>query len=55
MILEGGEAIPGANPLTCQKVHDDDVLIIDKVDLNPNPPAAFVHTPKMRRHKLMWR
>ncbi|RFU29737.1 hypothetical protein B7463_g6614, partial [Scytalidium lignicola] len=33
--------IPGDNPLTyCNANHDDDILILDHVNLTPNPPAA---------------
>jgi hypothetical protein len=35
---EGG-AVPGDNPLTfCKKDHDDDLLVLEKVNLTPNPP-----------------
>jgi hypothetical protein len=32
-------AVPGDSPLTyCKAEHDDDLLIIDHVNLSPNPP-----------------
>lgn len=35
--------IPGNSPLElCPKAHDDDILSIEKVDLVPNPPKAYV-------------
>lgn len=35
--------IPGNSPLElCPKAHDDDILTIEKVDLVPNPPKAYV-------------
>jgi hypothetical protein len=38
-VLGDGEAVPGSNPLTyCQKEHQDDILILDHVNLSPNPP-----------------
>ena len=42
-ILDGGDAVPGANPLThCQPMIDDDILVLDHVNLVPNPPVAYV-------------
>lgn len=35
--------IPGDSPLElCPKSHDLDILTIEKVDLAPNPPRAYV-------------
>jgi len=40
-VLDGGESVPGQNPLThCQAMVDDDILILDHVNLIPNPPVA---------------
>lgn len=40
--LGDGEAIPGDNPLTyCKKDHSDDLLVLEKVDLSPNPPVKY--------------
>ncbi|TVY60906.1 Phosphatidylglycerol/phosphatidylinositol transfer protein, partial [Lachnellula suecica] len=41
-ILEDkGDAVPGENPLTfCKKDHDSDILKLDHVNLDPNPPKA---------------
>jgi len=37
--LGDGDAVPGDNPLTyCKKDHSDDLLVLEKVDLSPNPP-----------------
>lgn len=33
-------SVPGDNPLEYCKATDDDKLIIDYVDLDPNPPKA---------------
>ena len=42
-VLGDGEAVPGTNPLTyCQKDHKDDILVLDHVNLSPNPPEKFV-------------
>ena len=41
--LGDGAAVPGDNPLTyCKKDHDDDILVIKKVNLTPNPPVKYV-------------
>lgn len=38
-VLGDGAAVPGDNPLTyCKKDHDDDLLVLEKVNLSPNPP-----------------
>ena len=43
--LGDGEAVPGNNPLSyCQAKHSDDLLILDHVNLTPNPPEAYVHS-----------
>jgi len=40
-LSEGGGAVPGNSPLTyCNPVHDDDILVLDHVNLTPNPPVA---------------
>jgi len=42
--LGDGEAVPGNNPLTyCQAEHGDDILVLDHVNLTPNPPQAYVY------------
>ena len=39
----GDVNVPGDNPLTyCQPDHSDDLLILDHVNLDPNPPVAYV-------------
>lgn len=35
-------SVPGENPLFFCAKPDDDILVIEKVDLDPNPPAAYV-------------
>jgi hypothetical protein len=43
--LGDGEAVPGDNPLTyCKAEHADDILILDHVNLTPNPPQAYVYS-----------
>jgi hypothetical protein len=38
-LLDDRPAVPGDSPLTyCNPDHDDDILIIDHVNLTPNPP-----------------
>jgi hypothetical protein len=40
--LGDGAAVPGDNPLTyCKKDHDDDILVLEKVNLSPNPPLKY--------------
>lgn len=40
--LGDGAAVPGDNPLTyCKKDHDDDILVLEKVNLSPNPPSKY--------------
>lgn len=42
--LADGEAVPGNNPLSyCKAEHDDDLLVLDHVNLTPNPPEAYVY------------
>lgn len=36
-------AVPGENPLQFCAKPDDDILTIESVDLDPNPPAAYAH------------
>lgn len=47
---KGGE-VPGENPLTyCKADHDDDILELDHVNLDPNPPKACeFHFPLRHR------
>ena len=34
--------IPGDSPLKfCSLDHEDDLVVIERVDLNPNPPLAY--------------
>jgi len=43
--LGDGAPVPGDNPLKfCKKDHGDDILVLEKVDLTPNPPVKFVRT-----------
>jgi len=40
-VLDDSVAVPGESPLEfCQATHDDDILIIQHVNLTPNPPSA---------------
>jgi hypothetical protein len=46
--LGDGEAVPGNNPLKfCKKDHDDDLLVLEKVNLTPNPPVKYVFAPRV--------
>jgi len=39
---EKGGPVVGDSPLTyCQAQHDDDLLVLDHVNLTPNPPTAY--------------
>jgi len=39
--LGDGAAVPGDNPLTfCRADHSDDLLVLEHVNLTPNPPKA---------------
>jgi len=41
ILSEEGGKVPGKNPLTyCKPDHDDDILKLDHVNLDPNPPKA---------------
>lgn len=41
--------IPGESPLElCNKDHSKDLLTIEKVDLDPNPPKAYETTPSSK-------
>ena len=47
--LGDGAAVPGDNPLTyCKKDHDDDILVLDHVNLSPNPPTAYIQPSRSR-------
>lgn len=40
-----GEAIPGNNPLVhCKKEHSSNILVLDHVNLTPNPPTPYVYS-----------
>jgi len=40
-VLDEATKVPGDNPLSfCQAEHADDLLVLDHVNLDPNPPAA---------------
>lgn len=40
--------VPGESPLElCDKDHDDDIVQIERVDLLPNPPEAYVPVPRL--------
>jgi hypothetical protein len=40
--LGDGEPVPGDNPLSyCKAEHGDDILVLDHVNLTPNPPQAY--------------
>lgn len=40
--LEESFPVPGDNPLLFCAKPEDDILEIEKVDLSPNPPSAYV-------------
>jgi hypothetical protein len=43
IIADDDLKIPGKSPLElCPKGHDDDIVHIENVDLEPNPPQAYV-------------
>ena len=40
-VLDDSLSVPGKSPLEyCQQSHETDLLIIDHVNLTPNPPSA---------------
>lgn len=46
--------IPGDSPLElCPKAHDSDILTIQKVDLAPNPPKAYVSPEGGYLHEIV--
>jgi hypothetical protein len=41
--LDDSLAVPGESPLEyCQATHEEDILIIQHVNLTPNPPSPYV-------------
>lgn len=57
LIKRGDEpdlSVPGDNPLSfCDVDREDDFIVIEEVNLSPNPPAAYVHpTPAI---PVSWR
>lgn len=43
VIVNDAQKVPGDSPLQfCDANHDEDTVHIDKVDLSPNPPEAYV-------------
>jgi hypothetical protein len=39
--------VPGQNPLKfCEANRDDDLITIENVVLTPNPPEAYVYSPR---------
>ncbi len=45
-ILDDKVPVEGDNPLVyCQASHDNDILILESVDLFPNPPVPYVLSP----------
>lgn len=54
VIINEDLKIPGDSPLElCPKAHDVDILTIEKVDLAPNPPQAYV-TPEPIHELIYW-
>ena len=47
--LEDPPKVPGDNPLTFCSKPADDILKINKVDLSPNPPKAYVFLSPVSR------
>ena len=43
-ILDGDLAVPGNNPLEYCNANDKSILIIENVDLDPNPPKPSVRS-----------
>jgi hypothetical protein len=42
-VFDDSLAVPGESPLEyCQPNHDDDLLLIEHINLKPNPPEAYV-------------
>ena len=49
-VLGDGAAVPGDNPLTyCKAEHADDLLILDHINLTPNPPVPCVFSKQSCR------
>lgn len=49
-LTDGENKIPGESPLEyCVGDHSDDLITINKVDLTPNPPKAYVRCPTLLR------
>lgn len=59
VIANDADKVPGTNPLTfCNADRSKDLVTIEKVDLNPNPPVPYVllfsHLPSLH-HPLLHR
>jgi hypothetical protein len=49
-VLTDKPAVPGDNPLVyCAVSHPEDILVLEYVDLNPNPPTAYAGCVTMDR------
>ena len=43
VIIKDELDVPGESPLQfCEATRDQDLVVIEKVDLSPNPPEAYV-------------
>lgn len=44
-VIQDNLDVPGDSPLKyCEEKRDDDIILIQSVDLTPNPPQACVHS-----------
>lgn len=42
-VIQDNLDVPGESPLKyCDEKRDDDIILIESVDLSPNPPEAYV-------------
>ena len=48
-VLDDKPAVPGDNPLKyCAETHAADLLVLEYVHLDPNPPTAYVSSSRYR-------
>jgi hypothetical protein len=50
--VDGSLSVPGDNPLQHCADPKDDILTIETVDIDPNPPKAYVAPPPNRAMRI---
>lgn len=48
VVAIGGHKVPGESPFKfCNADRDDDLLVVEKIDMAPNPPQLYVMAPSL--------